>query len=187
MGDEEITFPFQGPGGRLEIGVSRWSTPHVLGILCVANVVWLLPDYGSGWKTRAFVSALFGLAWFVAYREYRQVRDKGTLVRIDAAGVTVLGEPTVPWADISRVLLTSRSTTEGVVFIARPGVRLPFFQPLMFLQRREVVARRRIKDWGTPLVLVPAGLDIPARLIVDAVRCFGDGVPVESEGPRTAG
>jgi hypothetical protein len=127
------------------------------------------------------VCGLFALLLLAVVIRHVRWRRKGCLVRVDDAGITLAGEPTVGWGDVSEVREVRKGQIIGLVVIPRDGVTLPVLHITLFTLRPGTLAARTARRWGSPLVLFPRVLDVSRTEIVDAVRRFSSGVPILDE------
>lgn len=186
MEAKQIARRRRGPRGALEIRAGwQWPIVGVALPVAVPAALGLFVARGFEWWTALCLVVSIGWLWGTSfYRQWRW-RKKGTLLEINAQGLSFLGGRNVPWADIATVRRTRKDNWEGVVFVARPGVVLPLLQILLFTRRSpERRAQVMIKRWGSQLVLVPIFLDTSAERIIEAVHVFGDSVPVHGGRPR---
>ncbi|WP_037911601.1 PH domain-containing protein [Actinacidiphila yeochonensis] len=188
MGDEGFALPRQRPQGPLEIGMGRqWRFYRVVAIPGAVSAVRLFFGHGADWWASLFLCVLIVVLWVSMLLRQWRWRAKGALLRIDERGLTIVGRRTVPWADIAEVRLTRKSSWEGVVFVGRPGVELPCFRIVLLTVRRpDRAARKLAGQWGSPLVLFPTLLDVPAQGIIDAVHRYAAGIPIHGATPYAA-
>ncbi|MFE6838477.1 hypothetical protein ACFVFI_27010 [Streptomyces sp. NPDC057705] len=117
----------------------------------------------------AVTCALLAVALpFLLVVQARQ-RALGVLVRLDSYGVGVGGGPATPWRDLSEV----RSVKGAVVLVPRPGVELPVVPSAAPFSRPGRRAAAYVRRYGSPLVLMPRGLDAGEQRILAAVRRLG--------------
>ncbi len=110
-------------------------------------------------------------------------RAKGPLVLLDDFGITVVGERTVAWEELIEVRVSKRRV-EGVAFVPRFGTEVPSAPMRPLLSGRRTWAAQMSKAYGSPLVLVPASLDVSTNQILAAVHRFGGGLPVRDRQGR---
>jgi hypothetical protein len=157
---------------------SRWTTRRVMWMAVWPLAFDLLVFHPWDWPPRT-PGLVLGCAFLVfqLWVWHAQIRllRAGTVLRIDRVGVTVKGEPTVPWRDLDRVTITPG---RSVAFHARwPDKELP----LPYYGTRRASPRRRERmtaRFGTPLVFSPGACGFEVRDVVDAVRTHSGGLPV---------
>ncbi len=107
-------------------------------------------------------------------------RAAGWQLRIDATGVTVRGQETVPWSGLAEVRLAEVSPKRPlrlVVFVPRAGVDLPAAATLFPMPWTRASARFLARRYGSPIVVSPVRMGVSADRIAAAVRQLSD-VPV---------
>lgn len=122
-----------------------------------------------------------GLMIFVHLR----ARAMGCVLRLDTEGVTVKGEPTVPWADLSAVHWgkppgKKYANLAPVVFVPRPGVELPPVPSPLFGAKSRGLAVRNVKRYGSSLLFVPAQLRTTGPEVLAAVQRLSPGTALTS-------
>ncbi|MEV7778298.1 hypothetical protein [Kitasatospora sp. NPDC088351] len=170
----------------LEVRLRPWGfAPVLLGLsFPVLLSLRLLLDPSSGLSfplgcaTLAFGAG--GAVFVLTVR--RRLRAMGCLVRLDAEGVTVHGRRTVPWPDLSEVRWGPGGGRRpaAVVFVARPGVTLPALPSVLPFSRPAARAAALTRRFGSPLVILPGGLDTTAPRILAGVQRLSD-VPLSTD------
>ncbi|MFG1809622.1 hypothetical protein [Streptomyces sp. NPDC049040] len=164
--------------GAYEVRVRRswvWNLSRMAVSLGIA--LWILDPFDGNVTTSSGVIGgsvlLLNLTFWTS--QFR-LRALGCLMRIDAAGVTVAGQPTVPWKDLAKAeVLKQRS----LVLVPRsPEVELPLaptgFRPLDAQRKR----RRLTARFGSPLIVYASVYGEDMDDLVAAVRRYSGGLPV---------
>lgn len=115
-------------------------------------------------------------------------RALGCLLRLDEEGVTVKGEPTVPWTDLSAVHWGKPPKGSGkrhgalapLVFVPRPGVVLAPVPGPLLRSHYESRTARNLKRYGSPLVFAPAQLRTTGPEVLAAVQRLSPDTPLTS-------
>ncbi|WP_327287736.1 hypothetical protein [Streptomyces sp. NBC_01198] len=105
-----------------------------------------------------------------------RLRSLGCLLRIDAAGVTVVGESTVPWRDLRKVEVVRRRI---VAFVPRSADVVPPIVPSGLKRLNPQRTREKLTArFGSSLVVPTSAYGVSAEEIVHAVRTYSGGLPV---------
>lgn len=169
-----------GQGDGFEVRM-RWRglpvvQTAILPVAVLAMVFWpVRGDDPFGGLVSGSV-AVGSLAWYRVGR----LRAMGCVLRIDAAGVTVAGEQTVPWGRLRRVELVRRGVVvflpripeEGVLPLVPGGLRLGG------ARRRRRVRGELVDRYGSPMVLFVRSYGVRAQEVLDAVCVHSGGEPV---------
>jgi hypothetical protein len=143
--------------GGYEVRV-HWSLDRTWRVFAVIVVTAALGFFGpepwpvGGWSSCATAS----WAVLLAVADYVRLRRRGCLLRVDGAGLTVGGWPTVPWSEVRKAEVGRR----GVVVFFSWGAddTLPLLTYESRSARNERRRRRQLTArFGSPMVL-------PARL-----------------------
>ncbi|MFI0717874.1 hypothetical protein [Streptomyces sp. NPDC021224] len=174
--EEEAAEPEGGYEVRMHFGwgmAARVAALVAIDFAAVHNPV-------DGHVTRGSVAygcvlAAWGL--FFLGQQYA-LRRRGCLLRIDAAGLTVAGEPTVPWRELRKAEV--RRGGALVFFSWSSSEKLPLLpvglRPGRVAERRH--RKRLTKHFGSSMV-VPARLyGVRRAELVAAVRHYSGTVPV---------
>jgi hypothetical protein len=173
--DAEASEPQSGYEVRSSWGwgtVAR--TAVVVGI--VAAVMLNLTDWHV--TTGSVVCGCYFLGWgmFFAGQQY-QLHQRGCLLRIDEAGLTVAGEPTVPWRELRKA-----EVRRGVVvfFPWSSASELPLLPVGLKVLNGGARRRRKrlMKQFGTALVVPTRLYGVRRAEVVAAVRHYSGNVPV---------
>lgn len=123
----------------------------------------------------ACVLAVWGL--FFVGQQYA-LRRRGCLLRIDAAGVTVSGEPTVVWGELRKAEVWRGGAL--VFFSWSSSEKLPLL-PVGLTPGRAAERRHRkrlVKRFGSVMVVPTRLYGVRRAELVAAVRHYGGTVPV---------
>lgn len=149
MGEEQSVLE-PGQGGGYEVR-ARWGlarTWMVFAPAAVAAVVaFVLP-----WQVARRPCYVNAAVWtLLPVVDYVRFRAKGCLLRIDGAGLTVSGRPTVPWSEVRK----AEEARGAVVFFSwGDDSRLPLlpYDAFSFTTARR--RREQLTDrFGSPMVL----------------------------------
>jgi hypothetical protein len=99
----------------------------------------------------------------------------GCMMRIDAAGVTVTGSPTVAWEELERVSLTA---TLVAFHPKEPGRELPMAWYGRKPRNVQRLRERLLARFGTTLVVASNVYGLKPKDFADAVRTYSGGLPV---------
>jgi hypothetical protein len=178
MGDEGgADRPESGYEVRLRRG---WGVAARTAVL-VGMVTVVVLDPVEGHVTRgsiAYGCVLAVQAAFFLGRQY-SLYVRGCLLRIDAAGLTVAGEPTVPWRELRKAEVRRGAL---VFFPWSPETALPMLP--VGLKGPAVKAwrsrrrRRLARQFGSPMVVPTRLYGVRRAEVVAAVRRYGANVPV---------
>lgn len=157
----------------------RWSMVRVVRVVALPLLVaiyLLYPWHGSKSHGGLVLGCLFLLLqlafWWGQYRLWRA----GALMVVNGAGITVKGEPTVPWRDLDRVVVVRRRV---LAFHARwPDAELPLGTAGLRPRNPGRQRAQLVQRYGTPLVVSPSMCGLTVRDVVDAVRRYSAGLPV---------
>jgi hypothetical protein len=188
-GDQMTQTQEKGGAARAAAGGLELREPGLLSgghlgarLVTVALLVWLLYPW-HGYVSAHSIEAASVIAALNVLLLASQIslRSKGVLVRLDADGVTVVGEPVVPWQDLSKVeCVGRRAAGTFMAFVPRTsGLELPLAPvaglPLASARRRRA---RLLAAYGSSLVVRPEAYGASVAEVAAAVRRYGRGVPV---------
>lgn len=171
----------------LEVGYSARKQRGpllLLGVIFLGVLLAWVFDVVPGWLG-VVDTVLFGGVVVYGLVSLRRLRPDVTVVRLDAEGLTVVGARTVPWSDLSGVVvgpmrpvwLVASRLTQVVAFLPRDGVDLP--GPPRPGRRPQAWGRAfRERLYGTNLLLVSSATTVRGREIADAAHELG-GLPVD--------
>lgn len=159
---------------RLDLGL--WRVMRT-ALLPLAVVVWIVDPFdGNVTVSSGVIGGALLLLNLAFWTQQLRLRSLGCLLRIDASGVTVAGEQTVPWRDLGKVEVIKGRI---VAFVPRSAdVALPVM-PSGFRSRNPGRTRDRIAArFGTPLIVSTTAYNVRVDEIVEAVRTCSGGLPV---------
>jgi hypothetical protein len=167
---------------------------RVLGLIVLLIAGFVLGVVAGIFNVAAAIAcgALYVAALTLAIVALIQTRGGKWDLRLDAAGVTARGHGLIPWSDITEVRVTGLQTgrlrrlsrQKVAAFIARPGVAMPSMpstESPAFMDRWG--RGRRLKLWGSELVVLPSMSNVGPVEVEAAVRLFSD-VPVRHGVPH---
>ncbi|NUP36644.1 MAG: hypothetical protein HOY76_06365 [Streptomyces sp.] len=159
------------PSGAYELrSHGGWETAARATVIA-AVVTGVIPGPVDGHPTWGSLSyGLFLASWGVVFMaRQHQLHAMGCLMRIDAAGLTVAGQPTVPWQDVRKAVVRRRAV---VFFSWGIDTELPML-PTGYRMRNGARTRRRLTEkFGSPMV-VPLGLyGVRRAEVLAAVRTY---------------
>ncbi|MCZ4126183.1 hypothetical protein [Streptomyces sp. H39-S7] len=176
MGDDGgLDEPESGYEMRLRWGWGMAARTAVLAGVVTAVVL----DPVDGHVTRGSVAygcLLAAQSAFFLGQQYA-LYVRGCLLRIDAAGLTVIGEPTVPWRELRKAEVRRGAL---VFFPWSPETALPMLpvglkSPAMDARRRR---RRLARRFGSPMVVFTRLYGVRRAEVIAAVRRYSANVPV---------
>lgn len=103
----------------------------------------------------------------VAVHDTIRRRRAGIVLQLDSGGITVMGHPSIPWADVREISVTRMSPrwlTAGraldvVAILPRDGVSMPdpptYIDPAKPSRAAERRREQRLRQFGTNLTLMP--------------------------------
>jgi hypothetical protein len=150
---------------RVRWGLARtWS---VFASAAIATVVVVFDPWSVPRGTGCVNAAVWGLLPIV---DYARLRAKGCLLRIDGAGLTVSGRPTVPWSEVRK----AEEARGAVVFFSWGAEeRLPLlpYDILAFTGERR--RRKQLTGrFGSPMVLPTRLYGVRPAEVMSAVRTY---------------
>jgi hypothetical protein len=168
----------RGETGGLEVRL-RFDFARLMGtaFLPLALLLWILDPFDGNVTV---VSGVLGgavlLLSVVFWTQQLRLRSLGCLLRIDAAGVTVGAQPTVPWGDLRKVEVVRRRL---VTFVPKSErVTLPVMPSGTRRRDPRRTRERLLAQFGTPLVVATSAYNVGVEEIVGAVRAYSGGLPV---------
>ncbi|MFC8448967.1 hypothetical protein [Kitasatospora sp. NPDC057223] len=173
-------MPPTSPTGQDRSPLEVRARPGVFAVIALSPLLGLFPALNMLLAPRdhfAFIAgcaatvACVAASAFVVTLQLR-LRAIGCLLCLDTEGITVHGQPTVPWSDLREVRAQAGTKKQppAVVFVPRPGITLPTLPTGIPLQRPHARAQAFTKRYGSPLVLHPAGMNATAPQILTAVQ-----------------
>lgn len=130
--------------------------------------------------------AVFGVGLVAAVVSARPTSRIGTVVRLDTAGVTVRGVPTVPWRHLQGLVvgpmrpawLVGSKRNQILAFIPIPGIELPG-PPTPGRRPQSWGKNLRLRLYGTNLTIVAQGMTASTGDIAAAAERLG-GIPIRT-------
>ncbi|WP_031512794.1 hypothetical protein [Streptomyces sp. NRRL F-5123] len=167
------------PEGGYEVW-SSWGWGTVARTAVVAGIVTVTMLNPVDWQVTpgSVTLGCYFMAWGAFFvGQQHALHRRGCLLRIDAAGLTVAGEPTVPWRELRK----AEARRGAVVFFPwSSATELPLLPVgLKGLAMVEWRRRRRLmKRFGSPLVVPTRLYGVRRAEVVAAVRHYSGAVPV---------
>ncbi|MFI0895379.1 hypothetical protein [Streptomyces sp. NPDC020983] len=159
---------------------SSWGWRTVARTAVVAGIVAVVTLNPTDWHvtTGSVVRGCYFLGWgmFFVGQQY-ELHRRGCLLRIDEAGLTVAGEPTVPWRELRK----AEVRRGGLVFFPwSPATELPLLPvgPRVLSGGARRRRKRLMKQFGTALVVPTRLYGVRRAEVVAAVRHYSGTVPV---------
>lgn len=143
----------------------------------LAAVLWILDPFdGNVTTSSGVIGGGMLLLSSVFWTQQLRLRSLGCLLRIDTEGVTVVGEPTVPWRDLRKVDVAKRGF---VVFVPREAEVVLPVMPSGLRRRNPQRTRARLAErFGSSLVVPTSAYNVGVEEIVAAIRTYSGGLPV---------
>jgi hypothetical protein len=136
---------------------------------CVAKVLVLLVHRSTTREILVWGSTVVLVVGALTLARYEQLRRLGCLLRIDAEGLTVAGQPTLPWRDLRKT-----ETARGAVVFFSWGAdaSLPMLPdgslPWRASRRRDRLTER----FGSPMVLPTRLYGVRSAEVMDAIHTY---------------
>lgn len=164
--------------GGMEVRL-RFDFGRVAGtaLIPLAVVLWVLDPFdGDVTLSSGVIGGGVLLLSLMFWAQQLRLRSLGCLLRIDAGGVTVVGEPTVPWRDLRKVEVVKRGF---VTFVPRSAdVVLPAMPSGLRRRNPRRTRERLTARFGSSLVVATSAYNVRVEEIVHAVRTYSGGLPV---------